>query len=172
MEITQPITLRVFSGSDSACLHQLQVSIQRFIISTQGAREFLTVEYHSNRSIRTDKYVEEFRNPNGLIDWLQRAHIYIIASQGVWLGQSTSRAALKDGWDVGRIKQAMIRLSQTPAFGFPCGKQLLDPVWLGDKYEYIDLLKNDGLCIPTLKIDMNRFCDEPFDVSLGYEIYE
>jgi hypothetical protein len=133
MNITSSTLLRVFSGSDANSIQQLQLAIRQFISITPGALEFLTIEYQTNRSIRTKECADTFRNPDALIGWLMEADIYIIASQGIWLGLSTSLAALKDGYSVARIAQALKRLSESSAIGFPCGRQLLDPVWSGDK---------------------------------------
>ena len=172
MIITKPILLRVFSGSDAASVQQLQMSIQIFVGQNPGAAEFLKVEYHSNRSIRTEENVDTFRNPDYLINWLMEADIYIIASQGIWLGLVTSLAALKDGWSVARIAQALKRLSESPKIGFPRGMQLFDPVWSGDKIEYIRLLQDDGVCIPTMKIDLDRVYDDDAVGPLGFEIFQ
>jgi hypothetical protein len=168
----KPTHLRVFSGSDATSIQQLQVAIQNFISITPGAVELLTTEYHTNRSIRTKELVDTFRNPDDLIDWLMGADIFIIASQGIWLGLSTSTAAIRDGWSVARITQALKRLSESSTVGFPSGSQFLDPVWSGDKFQYIDLLQPDWLSIPTMKIDMARICDVPVDGTLGVQIFQ
>ena len=164
--------MRVFSGSDSTSILQLELAIQTFISTTPGAADFLTIEYHTNRSIRTRAYVGTFCNPDDLINWLMGAEIFIIASQGIWSGLSTSPGAIQEGWSVARIEQASSRLSESSTIGFPCGSQLFDPVWNGDKFGYIDPLQHDGVCIPTMKIDMDRIYAEPVDGTLGVQIFQ
>jgi hypothetical protein len=155
--ITGPLLIRVFCGGLNCTVVQLQAAIALCRRTIEGFARFVTVEYATNSDVREDRVT--FGRVEDLIIWLLGANFFLIASQGIWLGIITSRGAKESGWGVDRIAHVLNELAGKLKNGFPYGRQLVDPVWSGDKMEYILLLKE--FVIPTFKIDLTQIVDMP-----------
>ena len=143
------------------------MAVARIRRNIKGAKMHLVVEYASNKHVREDP--ETFGNPSGLFSWLTKADVYLIPSQGIWMGLIHSVGANEAGWHVAGIADMLQHLALSSKIGFPLGKQLSDPVWNGNKALYVSLL--GVLAIPTLKIDLCKITDQQQFEIVGLEVY-
>ena len=166
MEFVKKFLIRVFCSGESGVV-QVQMAVARIRRNVKGAKTHLKVEYASNKHVREDP--ETFGNPSGLFSWLTKADVYLIPSQGIWMGLIHSDGAYDSGWHVAGIADMLQNLASSSNIGFPLGKQLSDPVWNGNKAVYVFLL--GVLAIPTLRIDLNQISDQQQFEAVGLEVY-
>ena len=167
MRITLPLLIRVFCGGLNCTVVQLQTAIAYCRRTIEGFAKFVKVEYATNSDVRVDRVT--FGRVEDLIIWLLGANFFVVASQGIWMGIITSRGAKESGWGVDRIAHVLNDLAGKLKNGFPYGRQLVDPVWCGDKMEYI--LHLPEFCIPTFKIDLTKIVDMPSFMMLARQVF-
>ena len=143
------IVCHVFSGGSGATVLQFATAMAKFRGSVLGGVHIKLV-YITNKDIR-ENIGNRFETPEKFFIWLTSGDLYFITSQGIWLGLVTS-GTNQFGWNVSRISINMSILANSSRIGFPSGLKLLDPMWSGNKMEYIRELKE--LAIPTLCIDL------------------
>lgn len=167
MEFCKRFLIRVFSGGEGGAVH-LQMAVAKMICTIKGAAKYLLVEYASNKNVRENP--EVFGTPSLLFNWLTKGDVYLIPSQGIWMGIIHCKGASESGWNVAGIAEMLQQLASSSNIGFPFQKQLTDPMWTGDKIGYIFLLQN--LAIPTLMVDLTSILDKDQFEKVGRKVYE
>ena len=161
------IVCHVFSGGSGATVLQFATAMARFRAAVRGGVH-IKVVYFTNKDIR-ENIGNRFETPEKFFVWLTSGDLYFITSQGIWLGLVTS-GTNQFGWNVSRISINMSILANSSHIGFPSGLKLLDPMWSGDKMEYIRELKD--LAIPTLCINLCKILTVGDFKAVGLEVSE
>jgi len=133
-----PLRVHVFLGGKTGVQHQPLLSARRSFRLAGYYLEWFEVDI--------DLVKEHNWRPVDLIEWLIDSDIHLIIShlhQGLL---DTLR------WNVSELKNQLGCLYNH--VGFPFQENLFCPVFLQDKFEYIDAL--GCFCNPTLKVDFNN----------------
>ena len=156
MEIKDYLVIHVFSGGSGCTVLQFVTALAKFKASTKGAIKYIKVVYITNKDIR-ENIDDRFGTPEKFFIWLTSGDLYFIVSQGIYMGLVNS-GTNQFGWNVARIATNMAILANSNRIGYPSKQKLLDPVWMGNKYEYIVGLGKLG--IPTLCIELSKINDK------------
>ena len=146
-----PITFKVFlGGKNSAQGAQFKVALATYYYSDNVCGEYIDVEF-----VRKERWSVE-----DLTNWLADGDIYVLLSHPAQ-GISDSLA-----WDLDKMG-ATLHAGLIGKVGYPNREALLCPVFLQDKYRYLEACKS--ICNPSLKII--RTPGGHLDVATRQEIF-
>ncbi len=145
----QPLRVHCFTGGKSGVQHGplLRAKTDFFI---QGY--FLVWESMDIDAVKQRKW-----SPAALVDWLSHADIYLIISH---LHQGLLDRLC---WNMDDLKLQLRSLYNR--VGFPSYENLFCPVFLQDKYAYIEAIPE--ICNPTLRVDFKS--QEPLSRAQSHE---
>jgi hypothetical protein len=140
-------TIRIYAGGYSSVRVQLFITVLKEVIATKY------LQYSDNIKIEI-VFINEVRkagfSSEQLIDWLKAADIHFILNH---LHQGNA------SWSASAIQLDLRSLENHT--GYPSGIGLSCPIFLQDKYLYINALSGRNMSIPTLQILFSaRFLNE------------
>ena len=148
---TSNILIRVFIGNSMGV--QSGVFSQAISIFQRKYEKIqVEVEYLNNKEVR-----EQQMDPQNLVDWLLGSYIHFVLThvhQGL------------EGWNMEDLQRQLRRLYFH--IGFPNKTELLCPIFLQDKFEYIRPTANN--CIPTLRFQLKDKKESTYDDEYSKEL--
>jgi hypothetical protein len=148
-------TIRIYGGGSSNIQTlQLIAAIRELNID----RRLYTIEILTCDDVNVNHY-----SIQDIVNWLLASSVHFITGhvhQGLQLELLDSSYSKQTGYrfTMNSILSELQRLKLHR--GFPYGNYLQCPVFLQDKYVYLDILRNQGMCNPTLKIDRSSWFDD------------
>ena len=94
----------------------------------------------------------KFKEPGEIVEWLLEGHVHFILTNSFHQGMDTKQ------WDILELENQIQRIKFHP--GFPTGVQTMCPVFLQDKYRYLEYILE--YANPTLKVPLNKNLDYSF----------
>jgi hypothetical protein len=141
-------TIRIYGGGSSNIQTlQLIAAIRELNID----RSLYTIEILNCDDVNVNHY-----SIQDIVKWLLASTVHFITDHvhhGLQLELLDSNYSKQKGhgFTMNSILSELQRLKLHR--GFPHGNYLQCPMFLQDKYVYLDILRNQGMCNPTLKVD-------------------
>ena len=148
-------TIRIYGGGSSNIQTlQLIAAIRELNID----RSLYTIEILTCDDVNVNHY-----SIQDIVKWLLASSVHFITGhvhQGLQLELLDSSYSKQKGhrFTMNSVLSELQRLKLHR--GFPHGNYLQCPVFLQDKYVYLDILRNQGMCNPTLKVDRSSWFDD------------
>jgi hypothetical protein len=149
-------TFRIYGGGSSNIQTLQLVSAIRELNVDRG---LYTIEILTCDDVNVNHY-----SIQDIVTWLLASSVHFITGhvhQGLQLALLDTSISKQTGQNRFTINSILSELQRLKFHrGFPFGNYLQCPVFLQDKYVYLAILQNRGMCNPSLKVDRSSWFDD------------